>query len=338
MERMLSSSLSGKYDFVPMRQEKGTGGVDIALLCEWSHMLRDLRPDIVHVRGLGNEGFHGALAAKLARCPRILLSVHGTVRDIQAPETLRRLIIVNGLERATLMLATHIATVCRWGESRVFLDGVRSKMVGIVPNGVGISSTNSAAARTSVRHDLSIGEADVAVVSVGRLSLQKGHLILAEALRLLGGNVCGLVLIVVGDGPDSAEIQQAYRSVPGLRIRMLGTRTDVSTILCASDIFVFPTLHENMSNALLEAMAAGLPVIASDVGGNPEVLDGGGGELVPVRDAAALAEAIRSMAYDADRRSTAAAAGQRVVQERYSLDKMLNGWDQVYGRVLKGSR
>jgi len=102
--RILDSSLASKYEFVRMHQPSTAKPVDVRLLRQWVSFLRRVQPDLVHVRGLGNEGFRAALAARLAGCPRILVSIHGTVRDLNVPTSPRRTALVRLVEPATLRL------------------------------------------------------------------------------------------------------------------------------------------------------------------------------------------------------------------------------------------
>lgn len=333
LERMMSSSLAQRYRLLELRQTRPAGSIDAALITRWVRELLSIRPDLVHVRGLGNEGFHGVLAARLAGCPRILLSIHGTVRDLTAPLSARRSVLIKAVEPASLRLATHLATVCRAAAERSYLDGVRHKLVGVVPNGVDVLPRNDQA-RARLRSEWEIGPDDVAVVVVGRLSLEKGHAVLASALDRLGPARNRTVLLIAGDGPDREVIGDGYRCVDGVRLRMLGQRSDIPDVLAAADIFAFPTLHENLSNALIEAMAAGLPVVATAVGGNVEVLEHGGGELVPAGDPAALAAGLQQLIADAETRRKLGRQGVEVITRHFSTERMVTGWDAVYRRVL----
>jgi len=333
LRRILDSPLAEKYQFYAMHQPGPAGPLNFRLLSCWVTMLRNVRPDIVHVRGLGNEGFHGALAARLASSPRVLVSIHGTVRDLTSPMTARRRVLIAGAEPATLRMATHIATVCQWASDRSYLNNVRHKLVGVVPNGVSVMPPD-AADRQQVRKEMGLRHDDVGLVVVGRLTIEKGHLVLADALRLLGGLLTRVFLLVVGDGPDSALIRSTYSHVENLRVNMLGNQRNVQRFLNAADVFVFPTLHENLSNALLEGMAAGLPVVATRVGGNVEVLVRGGGELVEPSDPYSLAESIARMVSDQELRIATGHAGTRIVEANFAMRDMLSGWDGVYSRML----
>jgi len=334
--RVLASELSRKYDFVRMHQDEPARGIDRALIRRWVALLRQVRPDLVHVRGLGNEGFHGALAARLAGCPRVLLSIHGTVRDLQGSSNAwRRRVLVHVSEPATLRLATHVATVCRSASRREFLDPYRHKLVGEIPNGVEIHQA-APDARLGLRAELGVRKDSLVLVTVGRLSTEKGHLVLARALRSLPRRLPRMTLLLVGDGPDREVIERAYRGVPAVEVLVLGRRLDVPALLRAADLFVFPTLHENLSNALLEAMAAGLPIVATSVGGNVEVLERGGGVLVPPGEPTALAAAITRLATDRALGDRYGAEARSVIETGYTIDDMVSRLDDVYQAILRG--
>ena len=129
---------------------------------------------------------------------------------------------------------------------------------------------------------------------VGRLTFEKGLLDLCAAAGLLVGQAVDRVkFLIVGDGPDRPCIEGAARRLAPGRFVFAGQRNEVEAILRAADFFVFPSLHENLPNVLLEAMACGRVVVATDVGGNPEVIiPGETGLLVPAPDPRALAQAI----------------------------------------------
>ncbi len=337
LERILASDLGDRYEWVRMHQERATGGLDMARVRGWACMLRDVRPDLVHVRGLGNEGFHGVLAARMARCPRILVSVHGTVRDLTVRPSLKQAALVRVIEPATLQMATHVTTVCQYAAEREFIRKHGDKFVGPLTNGVDPVMVD-ATTRSTLRAELGLADGDVALVSVGRLTFEKGHADLADALgRLTQAARERAVLVVVGSGPDEDAIHARYEAASA-RTVFLGRRHDVPQLLASSDIFVFPSLHENLSNALLEAMAQGLPVVATSVGGNTEVVRRGGGLLVEARDPLGLAVAIESLVVDTTRRTAFAAEAAEVAAHHYSTGRMLEVLDDTYRAVLRGGR
>jgi len=334
LERVLASDLGARFEFVRMHQDGASGGIDWKRLTDWTDLLREVRPDLVHVRGLGNEGFHAALAAHRAGCPRVLVSVHGSVRDLVNAGGVRHMIVRDVLEPMTLRLATHVTTVCHSAAQREFIRRHSRKFVGPMTNGVDLPTLNDTA-RAEARRRLGIAPDDVVLVNVGRLTWEKGHRALAEALARSRADLPPeVVVLVVGEGPERAEIERAYSST-GVRYRFLGLRLDVPDILCASDVFVFPSLHENLSNALLEAMAFGLPAVASRVGGNIEVVEKGGGVLVAPDDARDLADALLSLASNPAARRRHSLAARATVEQAYSIASMTATLDSIYTTIIR---
>jgi glycosyltransferase involved in cell wall biosynthesis len=299
--------------------------------------MRGFHPDLVHIRGLGNEGFHGVLAARVARVPRILVSVHGSVRDlVSGPVGLRRLTLGRIIEPSTLRLATHVVTVCEDALEKPILQGSTRKIVGVVPNGVDLINA-SETDRKEMRLTLSIGSDDMVLIIVGRLVVDKGGLDLFKALEFLPAESTSKMihLLVVGDGPDRELLSEQARSVANVKIHMLGARYDVAKLLCASDIALLPSWHENMSNALLEAMAAGVPVIATSVGGNTEIVSQGGGILVPPHDPPALASAIHGLILNDRQRVMLGREARSVIETAYTTRHMTQRLSDVYRSILE---
>jgi len=178
------------------------------------------------------------------------------------------------------------------------------------------------------------------VGTVGRLAAVKDQRSVVRALAhifrerpALRGTVRG---IVVGDGPERAALKAEVASA-GLEetIWFAGDREDVPALLAAMDLFLLPSLGEGISNTVLEAMAAGLPVIATRVGGNPElVVEGETGHLVPVGDPAALAAAMLPLLEDGARRRALGEAGRQSVRERFDWSRTVAGYLAVYDEVL----
>src|SRR3712207_5241119 len=113
LTRVLASDITKSFDFLHVAQPYRAGGLNLSLVNQMAKEMRSFRPDLAHIRGLGNEGLHGVLAAKVAGVPKILVSVHGSVRDLQSETvSFRRLVVGRILEPLTLQLATHVVTVC----------------------------------------------------------------------------------------------------------------------------------------------------------------------------------------------------------------------------------
>lgn len=324
-----------KMRYPEIRQLAPAGGVNIGLLRDFVRKIRACNPSILHVRGLGNEGFHGALAGRIAGVPNILVSIHGSQRDLNWPyDTLKRWVVVNVLEMMTLAFATHIATVHEAALRREFLMPYRQKLVGAVPNGVIVPALIDDQRRQELRERFSLGRDSVVGICVSRLVPDKGYLILADALERIGPRLGGCEFVIVGGGDDDGRIRERFSRIRGIITHFMGQQTDVLPYLHAADFFVQASLHENLSNALLEAMAAGLPVVATSVGGTAEVLTRGGGMLVPANDADALGRGIIRMRASGALRAELGLEARRNIEANYSVQRMVDGWSAIYERIL----
>jgi glycosyltransferase involved in cell wall biosynthesis len=159
-------------------------------------------------------------------------------------------------------------------------------------------------------------------------------------VRLAADKIPGLRLDVVGDGPSRQDLE-ALRSSLGLggRVTFHGYHADVRPFLAAADVFLLSSVSEGISIALLEAMASGLPAIATDVGGNREViLEGQAGHLTPVGSAEALADAIVRIESDPDGRERMGQASRQRVEQEFSLQRVVARYEELYRRCLTGQR
>jgi len=145
-------------------------------------------------------------------------------------------------------------------------------------------------------------------------------------------------LLLCGDGPQNADLRRAAREM-GIagRVIFTGARDDVARVLAAVDVFVLPSLTEGMSNAILEAMASSLPVVATQVGGNGELVShGGSGLLVPPGSEAALRDGIRALVRCPDLRVRMGRVGRLRAEHRFSLDRMVARYEDLYELLITG--
>lgn len=331
MERLIQHSY---IEFGVLRQYEAAGGINLILLKRFIQELRLMQPELVHVRGLGNEGFHAALAARIAGVPNILVSVHGTQRDLQFKSGFfKNWVVVHILERLTLLFATHIATVCEYAASRTFLQRHRHKLVAVVPNGVALP-LDEGKSMPLIFEEFNLPKNLLVAVTVSRITKEKGYLTLASALHILDSADQKFCLLIVGEGDASGEIRARFEGLQNIIVHFAGHRSDVSNFLSQADFFIFPSLHENLSNALLEAMSHGLPVIATRTGGNTEVVSKGGGVLVPPGETESLAMAIRQFLEDDELRHRLGEDALNVVRSGYSVEHMVQKWLKVYENIL----
>ena len=303
----------------------------------WSQ-LRALRPDIFHTRNVGT--LEGQLVAAFAGVPHRVHGEHGwDVNDLGGSN--RRLLMLRRLMRPFVhhQIALSEPTHCYLRE-RV---GVPDARITNICNGVDIASFCPAPDRDGLRTQM-IGRdwpADAFVVgAVGRFAAVKNLPMLIDAFAMVRARnpafaVCAR-LALIGDGPQKSAVDEALARHALTPVTWQpGERSDVANCLKILDILCLPSLAEGISNAVLEAMASGLPVVATRVGGNAELVDdGGSGFLVPSGEAAAMADRIEQ--YFGNKsllKGHSSAARQRAVMQ-FSLPSMVERYHQVYARLL----
>ena len=209
----------------------------------------------------------------------------------------------------------------------------------VIPSGVDTDRFHPTADRAAAKRALGLDAAAPVIGTVGRLEPRKGTATLIAAVAALrDAGRRDVTALVVGDGPLRGELAaDAERRGIASQVRLLGDRADVRDVLAALDVFVLPSRTEGMSNALLEAMSMALPVVATAVGGTPEVVaDGRSGLLVPADDAAAMARAVDRVLAEPAFGATLGGAARRVVEDRYGARNMVRRLEAVYAAVAAG--
>jgi glycosyltransferase involved in cell wall biosynthesis len=268
---------------------------------------------------------YGAWAARRAGAAHVF-TMHGS--RYYAERWRRRIAL-----RLAATLSDSVVTVSQSLGRHLRRDlWLRAARIVTIPNG----ARHTPVAQSSLRDELRLADTDQLAVAVGNLYPVKGHAYLLEALALLAVRFPGLHVAVAGRGQLAAQLLARARALHvGDRFHLLGLRSDIGNVLAGADVFVLPSLSEGVPLALLEAMLAARPIVATAVGEVPTVLDGGrAGVLAPPRDAAALAGALAGVLSDpAQARRLSAAAALRAAQE-YTLDKMTERYAALYVDLL----
>ena len=279
-------------------------------------LARMVRPDVVHV-----DGTRGALYALFL--PRRILRVWH-LRDVR-PDCLDR------------WLGPHfdrLVAVCREATARRF-PSIPEERVRVVPNGVPFVAAR--VSREDLRARLGVPHEELVLLTAGRLEPQKGTEELVRALRHLVhlGTSATALLAGAASAAERARLERLARElgVDG-RLRILGRRNDLADLMRAADLLVHPSWYEAAPRVILEAMASGLPVIATAVGGVPEIL-AGCGLLVPPRAPEALAEAVARMAGDRFTRTRLAARARQRYEQLYTPERHLQAVTAVYEELLE---
>jgi sugar transferase (PEP-CTERM/EpsH1 system associated) len=302
-------------------------GHDVRAFIRFVRLLRRLRPTVVHTRNWA--GFDGIVAARLAGVPAIAHGEHG--RDIGDPEGSNRR--RNTLRRMLAPWVNRFTTVSedlrRWLIEDVSVNPAKIQRI---YNGVD-TSHYAPGDRAEIRTALGVRVDAPVVGTVGRLDPVKDQAGLLEAFARLRTN--DSVLLVVGDGPCRADLHSRAATLGiGDRVRFLGARKDVAHVLRAMDVFVLPSIAEGISNTILEAMATGLPVVATRVGGNPELVSPTvTGELVPRQRPGALADAIDGYLENPARRLAHGTQARTRALDAFGLNTMRDAYADLYDEL-----
>jgi glycosyltransferase involved in cell wall biosynthesis len=294
----------------------------------FARLLGRLRPDVVH-GVLPHAYVVGAVAAWLAGVP-VVVAGRRSLANFKRGRPVYRLAepVVN---RWTDLVIANCHAV---REDTLASERLDPGKVVVVHNGLEVTRYD-APVDPELRAALQVGPGSVVIV-VANLIAYKGHTFFLKAWAEVCRAWPDAVALLVGDGPERAALEALARELGvAERVRFLGSRTDVPALLAISDLLVHPSTEEGFCNAILEAMAAGRPVVATDVGGNREaVVDGETGLLVPSRAARPLAAAIASMLERPDLAKRMGIAARQRVAAEFDRSVMVRRYEDVYDGLL----
>lgn len=242
----------------------------------------------------------------------------GSRRELNPDKTAAQI----ALQRHAYRCAQTVVANSRAAARQLASEGVPAGRVAIIPNGIDVSRF---APRTGARPISTI-------VTVANLRREKAHEVLLAAAARLRLHQPHLRFVIAGDGPRLAELRDLAASL-GIadRVSFLGHCEDVASVLARADVFVLPSRSEAFPNGAIEAMAAGLPVVANAVGGLLDLIDDGEtGVLVKPDDPVALADAIEALVLSPERAATLGAAARDQVTRRYGFERMVRGFEDLY--------
>jgi lipopolysaccharide/colanic/teichoic acid biosynthesis glycosyltransferase/glycosyltransferase involved in cell wall biosynthesis len=315
---------------VPFR--RGVAPVnDLKVLVALVRLIRRGRYDIVHCHST-KAGALGRIAAWLARTPYIYFTVHGWGFYNEAEYGYMRPLLVC-LERLLARITTSIVCVSEHDRS----EGLARR---IAPPGKFLVIHNGAANESEertfeLRRLVGALESDIVVGMVARLAYQKDPLTYLAAARRVVAEAANVKFVLIGDGPLRPSCE-SYIRANGLtdKVFILGFRADVRRLLPDLDIFVLSSKFEGLPITVIEAMLAGLPVVATDVGGVGELVrDGQNGFLVPAGSADGLADRVVRLARDATLRSTMGELGRKIARSRFDGAGMVRAYEELYKRA-----
>jgi len=300
------------------------GDADLRFLWRLTGLLRRERPDVVHLHSRRGADVLGGIAARWTGIPAILS------RRVDNPEY--------WWSPLKYRLFTRVIAISQGIAEVLKAEGVPLEKVRVVRSALDPAPWQSPEPRAAFCREFGVPEDGLLVGVIAQLIERKGHRVLLDALDRMGAARPRMSVLFFGRGP-LREALQAESAARGMDfIRIVGFRDDLSRWLGCFDLVVHPALMEGLGVSLLQASAAGVPIIACRAGGMPEaVRDCENGLLVPPGDAAALADAIRRLAGDPALRRSLGDNGRRLISREFSTDAMAEGNLAVYREIAASS-
>ena len=313
--------------------ERGSG-LDVGCGRRLAQVLRQERVDLIHAHQY-TPFFYAMVAGFFRRRPAVLFTEHGRWH----PDYPRRKRIL--FNRTMLRRRDRVVGV---GHSvagaLIDNEGIPARRVRVVYNGIDLQPFDRRSAdQASIREEMGFGPQHQVLIQVARLDPLKDHLTAIRTLEQVLQRRPEVRLILVGEGPERARIEAEIER-RGLQafVRLLGLRRDVARLLAAADAFLLTSISEGIPLTLIEAMAAGLPVVSTSVGGVPEVVEEGRtGLLAPAGDPLGLAEAVLALLEHPARARAMGEAGRLRATDSFSEQAMLGAYRELYGEMLEGS-
>jgi glycosyltransferase involved in cell wall biosynthesis len=304
---------------------------DEAAVRELAAWLRRNEIDLVHAHMFRAEVV-GTRAALAAGTPVIMATVHSS--RVRSPEDVAALAALTPAMDRLIVPSESI-----W--AKVAAEGRGGAGYTVIPNGVDLSRFSTPAPRCGFRSEYSVPDDAPLFGVVARLEAEKGHAVLLEAWESVARAVPGAWLAIVGEGSEEASLRARVDAMPAAvarRVIFAGRREDVSALTAQLSVAVLPSLREAQGISLLEAMARRVPVVASRVGGIPEVVtDGVDGLLVSPSSPSELADALVRLACSPELRARLGEAGYDTVRARFSIDAQVRRIQAVYDEELQRS-
>jgi len=292
------------------------------------------KPHIVHTH-TSKAGILGRWAAFFSRVPVIIHTSHGHVFWGYFGKLKTRIFIL--LEKISALVTDRLIMLTEQEKNdHLHFHIAPENKFSVVHSGINLDEfSNTSVDPASMKRRLGVPEDNLIVGTVGRLTSIKGHRYLIEAARKILDVRPDIIFVFLGDGELLDELKNmATRSDIEENIMFLGWRSDVAEVMSTFDIFALPSLNEGMGRVLVEAMALGRPIVASNIGGIPDlVVDGENGYLVPVGDVESLAARIRKLLDDPEKREEMGECGKKIAID-YSANAMVQKIDRVYRKLV----
>jgi glycosyltransferase involved in cell wall biosynthesis len=295
-------------------------GLDLKCIWRLMKLFRHEKADVVHTHNM-KPLIHGTLAAKLAGVKTIVHTKHGRSDEKTYP-------LIWNMNKKIISISEDTRS-CLLQHNNVDLE-----KTSVIPNGIPINSfaESSECVTNEVKNELNIPSNHKIIGIVARLAVEKDHSTLLNSFALIAAQLKDVSLVIVGDGPLIEPLKEEARKLNITeRTYFLGFRTDISRLVSSFDVFVLSSISEGMSLTLLEAMAAKKPIVATNVGGNPEVvLNGESGLIVDAQNPSKMASALVRVLEDSEFATNLGKQGFQRVNKHFSVEEMTQKYLTAY--------
>jgi len=303
-------------------------GIDYLYPLRLARFLRNMEVQILQLHN-PTAFFYGTLAGKIARTPIIIYTEHG--RDFSSS------IKVKIADRLLSGMVDKIVAVAEYGKKYlVEHEAIDERKILRIYNGIDAQKFARNHNGKAIKRDLGLQDNQLVIGIVARLDPIKNHACLIRAMKSVVGRVPQAVLLIIGDGPLRTELEGLTANLQlQNHIKFLGARTDISELLSVLDVFVLCSFSEGLSLTLIEACAAGKPIVATNVGGNPEIVGHAiNGLLVPSDQPETLAGAVLEILTDKEKARRMGEMGRKKFEEEFTLDAMVKRYEDLYESCL----
>ncbi len=298
-------------------------GFDPSLFFRIARILKKEKISVVHSHD-SSTNMYAAVAARLAGVRTVFNTEHGGIYF----ETGRK----KNINRLLCLLNTKVICVSESIKSDLMAMGLPAKRLEVIPNGINFSEFDITLDKLAKRRELGLDPSDYIITCVGRLSKEKNHAMLVASMKQVLQKISRAKFLIIGDGPLRGSLEDSAREyIASGKARFLGTRVDVPEILKVSDCFVACSDSESFGLSVLEAMAAGIPVVSTCAGGLKEIVkDGVTGILIPKNDLPALVSGICRIKEDAAYTNGNVYRTREMVRNNYNIHDMVKKYEAVY--------
>ncbi|MFQ5560239.1 MAG: glycosyltransferase [Nitrospinota bacterium] len=305
-------------------------GNDFALPLKLYTLNKKHRFHIMHTHSWGTL-CEGIIAAKLAGCTGIVHGEHGTIQKKKGNRVIQRF-FWNKAHQVLSVSKVH----------RTILADVIPypiEKIKVIQNGVDVNKFSPSFNTSVFKKKFGLNEKNIVIGSVGRLEPVKNYPALIQAFSQIRRTNPYVRLVFVGDGSRKAELKKLVSTI-GIEpdVLFLGSQSEVQNCIRAMDIFVLPSESEGLSNTLLESMSCGISVVATKVGGNPELIDKSSGVLVPPNNVDALVIALQDLIENPSKRQLLGKGARDRVTTMFSIQSMVKNYEDLYIKICNKNR